>query len=234
MKGYKNKYRPIKCKSLSTVLLVTFSIALTVSIGFAQAGESSSTDKSNYAVLKGGIYTPGSNDLKGFGTGFNGEIAFGHYLNKFFATEIGIGYYQSKCSEAVSGSIGDDSFSGGANMDLWAMPVTVSLKALYPMQQFEPYAIGGIGAYFANAKFTYNGTFTSGRASGTAAGSESANATAFGGFLGLGANFNFDQNWYIGAEGKYLWTRPSFSFYGVDIKMNMDGWIVTGNVGYKF
>lgn len=71
-----------------------------------------STEKSNYVALKGGIYSPTSNNLKAFGTGFNGEIVFGHYFNRNFATELGVGYFQSSNSASGAVSSGSDYISG--------------------------------------------------------------------------------------------------------------------------
>jgi outer membrane protein W len=65
-------------------------------------------------------------------------------------------------------------------------------------------------------------------------GSDSHSATSFGGFLGAGANLNLDQNWFVGLEGKYLWTKPQFSFVGQNIDVAFDGWILTGNLGFRF
>ena len=220
----------LRSKTICTLITVLLCMALSGSLVFAQSGDS----KSNYVALKGGIYTPTSNDLKGFSTGFNSEVAVGHYFNKYLASELSVGYFQSSISQAGSGSVGDTSFNGSAGMDLWAVPVTVAVKGLYPIQNFEPYVMGGVGVYFANAKFNYSGSFSSGGSTGTASGSSTANSTTFGGFLGAGANYNIDKNWYIGVEGKYLLTRPTFSFYGVDLKASMDGWQVTGNIGYRF
>ena len=71
-----------------------------------------SDNPSNYLVLKGGIYSSSEKyDLENFNngnesrldpkTGFDGEIAFGHYILPFFAMELGAGYFESKGSPAV-------------------------------------------------------------------------------------------------------------------------------------
>jgi hypothetical protein len=43
-------------------------------------------------------------------------------------------------------------------------------------------------------------------------------------------NFNVTPNVFLGAEGRYLWAKPSFG--GQDIKL--DGFTVTGNLGFRF
>ena len=204
--------------------IVTLSVILFESYAFSDTSGSGlsgfNSARREYIVLKAGIYKPASNDLSGFDAGFNGEAAIGHYFNPYFATELGVGYLTSSYSSSSDPFAG----TGSKKFDLIVIPVTLALKAIYPVDRFEFYALGGAGAYFAKAKLD----------------TMYSNATAFGGFLGGGVNFNFDRNWFfndtwfIGVEGKYLWARPSFSFLGTDLSASIDGWTVTGNVGYKF
>jgi outer membrane protein W len=190
------------------------------------SGPVAEAQTSNYAVLKAGAYFPNSGDLNGFNTGFNGEVAFGHYFNKNFAGELGLGYFQSSGNGSASGS----GYTATANGDIYSVPLTIALKAIYPVDKWEFYAIGGTGAYYCNA--SVNGSIT--RGIFTFVGSESKNTVTWGGFLGAGANVNIDQNWFIGLEGKYLWAKPQFTFVGQNIDVSFDGWIVTGNLGFRF
>jgi len=190
------------------------------------SGPAAEAQTSNYAVLKAGAYFPNSGDLNGFNTGFNGEVAFGHYFNKNFAGELGLGYFQSSGNGSASGS----GYTATANGDIYSVPLTIALKAIYPMEKWEFYALGGTGAYYCNA--SVNGSIT--RGIFTFVGSESKNTVTWGGFLGAGANVNIDQNWFIGLEGKYLWAKPQFTFVGQNIDVSFDGWIVTGNLGFRF
>jgi len=119
-------------------------------------------------------------------------------------------------------------------VDIWVIPATLTIKLVYPVQQFELYALGGGGAYFVNSKLDYTGTARIGGKTYNGSGSSSSNTASFGGFAGAGVNYNFISKWYVGVEGKYLWTRPSLSFAGTDVSANLYGWIVTGQVGYKF
>lgn len=207
-----------------------------------EESETKSTVKSNYVMLKGGIFIPGSKDLQGFSNGFNGEVALGHYFNQYFATELGVGYYQSSTSTDGSYSYNDLTASGGGRFDIRTIPLTLALKAIYPFDdRFEIYALGGLGAYFANAKLDLNGTVTTSKGTPNSS-SYNCTTTKVGGFLGAGANLNFDNNWFIGAEGKYLWVGSSFDFTfegnnwteRQSIQLNMSGLIVTGNVGHRF
>ena len=190
------------------------------------SGPAAEAQTSNYAVLKAGAYFPNSGDLNGFNTGFNGEVAYGHYFNKNIAGELGLGYFQSSGNGSASGT----GFNASANGDIYSVPLTIALKAIYPVEKWELYAIGGMGVYFCNAEM--NGSIT--RGIFTFIGSESSNSASLGGFLGAGANLNMDQNWFIGMEGKYLWTTPEFTFVGQNINVHFDGWILTGNLGFRF
>jgi len=64
-----------------------------------------------YFMIKGGLYSPSNSfDLDNFNdghrssldskTGFNGEVAIGHYFAPVFAMELGAGYFASKGSPA--------------------------------------------------------------------------------------------------------------------------------------
>lgn len=185
---------------------------------FSMGGSVFAAETSNYFAMKAGAYFPNSNDLSGFNTGFNGEVAFGHYFNPNIAAELGLGYF------ATSGS-GSGYFNGvpsSATGDVYAIPLTLALKAIYPIDKWEIYAIGGAGAYFCNAKVSYS------------AGSPSNSATAFGGFLGAGFDYNIDRNWFLGVEGRYLWAKPEFTFFDVKDSVALDGWTVTGVLGVRF
>jgi len=214
------------------LLIAALTVILSVSSVFSDT--SGISLGKNYVAVKGGFFAPGSTDLKGFSTGFNGEVGYGRYINPYLALELGVGYYQTSNSVSATESSGSDYMSGTAKLDLWVIPATLAVKLIYPIQQFELYAMGGAGAYFVNSKLSYSGTATIGGKTYNGSSSSSSNTAAFGGFAGAGGNFNFTNNWYIGAEGRYLWTRPTLSFEGTDVTANLYGWIVTGNVGYKF
>jgi len=232
MRMKENTIKKYCLRSIIVLLMVTLTVMLSVAPVLSDT--SGIRLGKNYVVLKGGFFAPGSTDLKGFSTGFNGEVGIGRYINPYLALELGLGYYQTSNSVSATVSSGSDYMSGTAKLDLWVIPATLAVKLIYPMQQFELYALGGAGAYFVNSKFDYSGTASIGGQTYNGSGSSNSNTAAFGGFAGAGANYNFTNNWYIGAEGKYLWTRPTLSFEGTDVTANLYGWIVTGNVGYKF
>lgn len=135
----------------------------------------------NYVVAKGGFYTPDSNDLDGYDSGFAGEAALGHEFARNFAGEVGVGYIKADRS-ATSGKLS-------------AIPVTVTALAKLPLDVVELYAGAGLGAYHAKLE---------------AAGSASSSDTAFGYHLTAGGRADLSQQLFVGAEFRYLWAKASF------------------------
>jgi outer membrane protein W len=197
--------------SLLVAVIVTLLVPLTA---IAQTGAQSP----NYFVFKGGIYSPQTNDLDGFDTGFNGEVALGHYLNRNWAVELGAGYFQTSASQTLWLPGG---FVARFKADIDVMPITVALKGIIPLNPFELYGIGGLGAYFLWTDARYGGY------------SKSDSDVIFGGFLGLGANYYINPSFFLGLEGKYLWTDDA-KFSSAHIKYSLDGFITTLNIGWRF
>jgi len=174
----------------------------------------------NYVALKLGGYLPQSDDMEEFDNSFYGELGFGHYFNQNIALEMGVGYTKSNASASISS--GGTSVS--ADMDITIVPITLGLKVAAPMGTFEPFATAGVGVYFTKAE-------ASASVSGFGSGSASENDTVFGGYLGLGGNFDVATNTFIGLEGKYFFAKPSFGDLG---EGNIDGILLTANIGYRF
>ncbi len=147
-------------KVIAITIISTFLICLVPLMSAAQS--------QNYVVAKVGTFTPESADLTkngpDYGTGFNGEVAGGYYISPNFAGEFGIGWFKTTDTEA------------GFDTDIQVVPVTLTMKALYPIGGFEPYVEAGVGAYFCNADLVSQGQ----RFSDT--------SNVFGVHLGLGLN----------------------------------------------
>jgi opacity protein-like surface antigen len=179
---------------------------------------------SNYIVLKGGIFSPQNDKLNQFGTGFNGEIAFGHYFNRYFALEAGTGYFQTSRTT--------DTYAE-ANLNFNVIPLTIAFKGIIPLDKFELYGIGGGGAYFLWTNTNASGDDHYYRSN------YSDSKTLVGGFLGLGASVKVSSKVFLGLEGKYLWTSTVTinnynNTYSYNTDVNMNGIIVTLNVGFLF
>jgi prepilin-type N-terminal cleavage/methylation domain-containing protein len=209
----------LKWRKVFTLIELMIVVAI---IGIA-APVSAAENPSNYVVVKGGIYAPSKTfdvrNINGGGidrvdtkTGFDGEFAIGHYFLPVFATEMGVGYLESKGSPAVS--------PGETNLKV--LPVLVTAKGLLPLGEIEPYCELGIGAYFTKLNVTGNlGNFSS------------STKGAFGLHAGVGVNFNITEDVFLGVEGRYLWAKPSFSASRVQ-DIDLGGFTLTADLGFRF
>jgi opacity protein-like surface antigen len=173
----------------------------------------------DYFVGKLGSYSPESDDLNGYDTGITAEIGWGHYFSPFMALEFGVGYFQTEGNVIVI-----DSGSYYGNEEIEVTPLTMSLKLIQPLDGWmEIYGIGGIGVYLVNDSID---------AFSPALGSIhiSDDTAAFGAHLGAGIQFNISSNVFVGGEFKYVWTTADL--YGEDV--SLDGFRVTGNLGFRF
>lgn len=200
----------------STVMVIVIATTLTGIITPAFAAE----NPANYLMLKAGVYSPsGSHDLNDFNggsttsldskTGFAGEIAAGHYILPMVALEFGAGYFQSEGSPAAQ----------PGETKLKVVPLTATGKFFLPLGTVEPYGLFGIGAYITDLKVSGN----TGNFSGSS-------EISYGLHAGGGVNFNLDKDMFVGLEGKYLWSKPSFGGQDVDL----DGFVTTVNMGLRF
>jgi len=177
----------------------------------------------SYLVLKGGIYSPQNDKLDKFDTGFNGELAFGHYFNRNLAGEIASGFFGTRATRNASSEIS----SAQATLDINVVPLTVALKGIIPLDIWELYGIGGGGAYFL---WTDSKVSTDSRSSSS---SDKYNQTLGGGFLGVGASVKVSPTVFLGLEGKYLWTS-ALTVNNIDTNTNLNGFIATFNLGFLF
>jgi opacity protein-like surface antigen len=185
--------------------------------------------------LKAGAFFPQIKDFESTDNGFNGEAAFGYRFHKNIAVEMGVGYLQIGGNNSGAGNKSGIDYAFQTRVDSEVLPVTLSLKGILPVEQWEFYGFGGIGLYFfwGEAKDTavVNGM--------TGSKTLNANAVKPGAHLGLGVNYNITPKIFIGAEGKYIWT-PEVEFEGtvlgvpVASSFQMGGIAVTAVVGYKF
>lgn len=208
----------MKTKSTMSLILAAALICMT---SVVSAEDNPRKGKSeNYVTLKGGVYSPSkSYHLRDFNdgnrskldskTGFNGEIAVGHYFLPVLAIELGAGYFESKGSP--------DAEPGETKLKV--VPVLLTGKVLIPIGPVvEPYGEFGIGAYFTKLNVTGN----SGRFSGDS-------KITYGLHAGAGINFNITDTTFVGVEGRYLWAKPKYG--GQYIKM--DGFTATAVLGFR-
>jgi outer membrane protein W len=171
--------------------------------------------KSSYAVLKLGSFIPESSDLdkQDAKNGFAGQVGFGYYLARFFALEIDLGYLETKGTLNLRNL--------GIKYDLY--PLEVTGRFGLPLGIVEPYLAVGLGAYYVKTK----------------AGNLEETSSRAGFFGGGGINLNLGETFFIGAEARYLvlsaptyYVTPYQTYSTTNI--NLDGVIVTGNLGFRF
>lgn len=188
-----------------------------------------------YIAAKPGIYSPQTDDLKGFDTGFNGEIAFGRQYNKNFAAEMGLGYFGTKGQDREAGMYNGFIYSAQGDYELNVVPITLTLKGIYPIDKWEIYALGGVGLYFVSGDLKFDMRFNGYSFSDSVSDSD----TIFGGHLGLGVHYNITPSFFVGAETKYLWTsdaklKGDILTVPMEAKFNLNGFLVTAVIGLRF
>ena len=197
-------------------------IVLCFVLGLSFPAQADSKNPS-YLVLKGGIYSPQNDKLDKFDTGFNGELALGHYFSRNLALEIASGYFETRATKDASFEIS----SAEATLDINVVPLTIALKGIIPLDIWELYGIGGGGAYFL---WTDSKVSTDSQSSSS---SDKYNQTLGGGFLGVGASVKISPTVFLGLEGKYLWTS-ALTIKNIDTDTNLNGFMATFNLGFLF
>lgn len=183
--------------------ILPFGIVLLLLVPLPAAG----IERNNYLSIRSGIYTftDGLRDAT-FATGFDGEVAYGHYLHPNLILEIATGYFHDGVNKSYGNNIKGE-------------PVLLTAKAVYPFHLVELYAGGGPGVYFT--KFD-------GRVNGIVA---HKSDTVFGGQIVAGLQYALSSRFFLGVEGKYISTEKA-DF--VVFKPRFDGYTVTGSFGVRF
>jgi len=194
---------------------------------------------SNYVVGKLGVFMPGddlgdSDEFDG-DNGFNGEIAIGHKYTDNVAVEVGLGYYSTESGFSTEYYTGDI-ILGDWSLDLDAtvtvVPLTVSVKGILPVDRFNLYAGGGIGAYFGRLEWDAKINSTT---LGYYKTDDSEWSTVFGGQFMAGFEYNLNDQMFLGVEGKYMLTGDAEWDTDLgDVESNLNGGAVTATVGYRF
>ncbi|MGD9034361.1 MAG: outer membrane beta-barrel protein [Desulfobacteraceae bacterium] len=183
-------------------------IVVTTTLIFLLPISATGQERRDYIIVKGGVYSPtgGLDDLN-FGSGFNGEVAWGHYFSPNFALEVGAGYFETD--------------------DIRVVPFLATGKAIYPTGSWELFAELGVGAYFAKLDGTLNDPVV-----GVIIFDD--DDAVFGLSLGFGVNYNITEEFFVGIEGKYLLTSDAEFGGEASLETDLDGYIVTGVFGFRF
>ena len=208
-------------KSL-TLMAVTLMVLAVFLLPLSVTGE----EKKNYFTIKGGIYSPESDDLEGFDTGSAVEIAFGHYFNRNFALELGLGYLDTDAESSGFDPILLGNFR--ENDGITIMPLTLTAKGVYPFgENLELYALVGGGLYYADFESSISSSFLGSL-------SRDDSYTPLGAHAGLGFNYSITPRLSLGVEGKHFWADGRINYSPAHIDPDLDGYIVTAGVTFLF
>ena len=140
-----------------------------------------------------------------FGVGsYNDETSwsvygtYGRYILNNVALEGSVGYYSTDYS------YGD--------MTVW--PLSLSIKAGFPVQRFFPYAIAGVDLQYIDEEYA----------------GRSDSDTAIGCHLGAGVEFSLSRNVYAGVEYRYTFIEANL--FGVE--RDLDGDEIAFTIGVRF
>jgi len=161
-------------------------------------------EESNYFVLR-----PGALFMSDFSgehpSAFWSELVYGRRLFPGLAVEAGAGYFHDGVSQGN---------------EIAGIPVTVTLKAVYAAGPYEFYAGGGGGAFIVTK---YKGVLD-----GV---SVDDGDTVPEGHLVIGANYGFSSRFFVGLEGRYVFTGTA-ELGGAERKL--DGLVTAAAVGLRF
>ena len=192
-------------KSQIKVLVFTMAIlAVTVPAILGAQEIPGISEKTNYAVLKLGAFVPKSSDLDKQNAG-NG-----------FTGELGFGYYVNRyfSLEAAFGYFETKGNAENTNTKFGVIPLEITGRLGLPMGILEPYLEVGLGGYSVKAEV----------------GPVDKTTIRAGVFGGGGVNISLGKTFFIGVEARYL----ALSAPSGEVNVDLNGVIVTGNLGFRF
>ncbi len=194
-------------------------------LALAPAAARADDAKNSYIVVKGGPYFPTANnafDIPGsevfnWGTSYTIEGGIGVDWG-LLGLQLSAGYITTGSTTTAAGQT-------SAN----AVPILLLVRLRLPIFFVAPYLEGGAGASIATSTVTavVNGQ------------SVSNTEIAFEAVGGAGCDLNFGPL-LVGAEVRYIWLEPQFTFTGVNNitslaqKLNMSGITLEAYIGYRF
>ncbi len=186
--------------------------------------------KSNYAQLKVGMFQPtGDMEDADYDNGAAVSAVYGRYLNKYLVLEAGFDVFGS--DQTVRGSnsqagnyIQDNTLVGTAGL--------VTLKGEYSAGPVDLFCGVGGGIYAVTLASEIDSSRLGDLDTDDSDG-------VFGVHVVAGANYNINERFFVGVEGKYRWTDDvdileSVASIPVEYTGDLSGYMVTFNAGFRF
>ncbi len=219
----------MKVKLIAAICV--FVVAIPMSNSFAaNGGTEQKVQMFNYGVFKMGMFQPsGDLDDANYDAGLDLSLAYGRYLTKHLILETGFDlFFSDKTIRGHTASTGnyiqDNIIAVGG--------LIISLKAEVPVGPVRLYGGGGIGIYgttlYSDVDSDYFGSFD-----------QDESDTVFGAQLVLGANYDINNVFFIGLEGKYRVTDDVDIYERVaTVPMaysgNLNGYSIVISTGLRF
>lgn len=209
-------------------LLAAVNVVSVFAAGTVMAAEGG--EKMNYGQLKVGMIQPsGDQDDAGFDTGGDFSAAYGRHLNKFLVVEGAIDLFGSG-----QDSSGYNSHAGYYDQDttLSGAAFLVTLKGEFSSGPVDLFAGAGVGLY----SVLLDSEIDSSRFGDVDA--EDSDGV-FGAHVVAGLNYNINDRFFVGMEGRYRWTddvelSDTVASIPVEYYGDLSGFVVTFNGGIRF
>jgi len=218
----------IKGKKHLVSLMATVNVMSLFMAGNVMADEN--FKKLNYTQVKVGMFQPsGDMDDADYDNGGDFSVVYGRYLNKYLVLEMGFDAFASE--KTLSGRNYE---AGSYTQDnaLFGAAGVITLKGEYAAGPVDLFAGLGGGIY----SVTLASEIDSSRLGDL---DDDDSDGVFGVHVVAGANYNINERFFVGVEGKYRWTddvdiRETVASIPVEYSGDLSGYTVTVNAGFRF
>lgn len=203
-------------------------------VGLCMAGNVMAEEnymRNNYGQVKVGMFQPsGDMDDADYDNGGEVSIVYGRYLNRYLVLEAGFDVFGSD-QKTIYGS---NSRVGDYSQDntLVAVAGLVTLKGEFSAGPVDLFCGVGGGIYSVTLSSDIDSWHDRDRSTEDSDG-------VFGVHVVAGANYNINERFFVGIEGKYRWTgdvdiHETVSSIPIDYSGDLSGYTVTFNGGIRF
>lgn len=209
-------------------LLATVNVMSLFMAGNVMADEDSK--KMNYTQVKVGMFQPsGDMDDANYDNGGAFSVVYGRYLNKYLILEAGLDVFGA--DQTVTGR-NDEAGSYTQDNALVGVAGLITLKGEYSAGPVDLFAGFGGGIYSVALASEIDSSRLGDLDTDDSDG-------VFGVHVVAGVNYNINERFFVGVEGKYRWTddvdiRETVASIPVEYRGDLSGYSVTFNAGFRF